>query len=101
MRGKANTLYLENRRLGTTTSVTVAYSAVSMRFWRLRHDGSTDTIVFETSPDGLAWTPRRTIARDITITNTKIELIAGTGESIAAPGSALFDNVKLAPNSSP
>lgn len=101
LRGKANTLYLESRRLGTTTSVSISYNAATMRFWRIRHDASTDTIVFETSPDGTTWTARQTVARQIAITAIRIELIAGTGESIATPGSALFDNLKFAANSSP
>jgi len=98
LRGKANTLYLESRRLGVTTSVSIAYNATTMRFWRLRHDAGTDSIVFETSPDRIVWTQRQSVARQIAITAVRIELIAGTGEAIAAPGSALFDNLELGPN---
>ena len=36
---------------------------VQHRFWRFRHDQVTDSIVFETSTDGTAWTARQTIEK--------------------------------------
>nr|MDQ3323979.1 hypothetical protein [Acidobacteriota bacterium] len=72
-RAKGSSLFLESRKAGSTTTVSLAYSAVQHRFWRLRHNPIDGTIVFETSADGTAWTARRTIARQITITAVKIE----------------------------
>lgn len=97
-RAKGSTLYLESRINGTTTSTTLSYSATLHRFWRLRHDVSTDSIVFETSADGASWTARRSVARQISITALKIELVAGTTSAIASPGTALFDNFVLQSN---
>lgn len=93
-RAKGNTLYLERRAAGTTTSMTLDYNAAAHRFWRFRHDAASDTVNFETSPDGTIWTTQRSLPRQFVITAVKFELVAGTGESVAAPGSALFDNFR-------
>jgi len=93
-RAKGSTLYLESRVNGVTTSVTVSYNATTNRYWRFRHDPANDMINFETSPDGIAWTTLRTVARTFSITSVKFEIVAGTGESVAAPGAALFDNFR-------
>lgn len=79
IRAKAGTLYFESRNAGTTSSVSIGYSATQHRVWRLRHDNTADAIVFETSADGVVWTTRRTIAGQIAISAVNIELIAGTG----------------------
>jgi len=50
---------------------------VQHRFWRFRHDQVTDSIVFETSTDGTAWTARRTDDREIPITALRVEQILG------------------------
>src|SRR5882724_2351777 len=94
-RAKGSSLYLECRKAGTTSSVSISYSATQHRFWRIRHDSATDSIVFETSADGATWVARRTVARQIAITAVKVELVAGTGEAVSAPGNALFDNFHL------
>jgi len=91
-RAKGSTLYLESRVNGTTTSVSLSYNATAQRFWRFRHDPGTDTVNFETSSDGVSWTALRTVPRTFSITSVKFEIVAGTGESVAAPGAALFDN---------
>jgi tartrate-resistant acid phosphatase type 5 len=98
-RAKGSTLYFEYRRLGATTSVTVSYSALQHRFWRLRVDAATNAVVFETSPDSMNWTARRSVAREFALTSALIELIAGTGEAVSAPDVALFDNFRLESNS--
>ena len=97
-RAKSSSLILETRVNGTTTSVTIPYDATQFRFWRLRHDQVADTVLFETSPDGNVWTARQTVARQFSLSAVKFELIAGTGSSIAVPGSAIFDNFQLASN---
>jgi glucose/arabinose dehydrogenase len=80
----------------STTSI--GYNATQHRFWRIRHDPSTDSIVFETSPDSQAWTIRRTVVRQLAITSMKVEIGAGTWEALSTPGTAIFDNFKLESN---
>ena len=97
-RAKGSTLYLESRIAGTTTSTTVTYSATLHRFLRIRHNTATDSIVLETSSDGVTWTSQRSVARQFPITAVRVELVAGTSDPIASPGTALFDNFGLQPN---
>jgi hypothetical protein len=97
-RAKGGTLYLEQRVAAVTTKTSIAYDRTAARFWRIRHDAATDTIVFETSPDEGTWATAWTIPRPFPINAVRIELSAGTGEIIAVPGVAIFDNVRFGPN---
>ncbi|MCU1288828.1 MAG: hypothetical protein JWN60_1057 [Acidobacteria bacterium] len=99
-RAKGSSLYLESRKAGVTTDITLSYSAVQHRFWRVRHDPLSDTVAFETSADGNIWTTQWSVARGFAISAVKFELIAGTGGAVAAPGSARFDNFIFENNNS-
>lgn len=79
---------------GAVTTTNVAYSASEHRHLRIRHDCPTDTIVWETSPDGTTWTSRRTLARSVDLRAAYVELEAGTYGPEGAPGQAIFDNVR-------
>ena len=93
---RGDSLYLEAREDGVTIRKIIDYSQSLHAFWRIRHDVSEDSIVFETSDDGSGWTQRGRITRRINITAVKIELIAGTSESISIPGTVEYDNFRLA-----
>lgn len=88
-------LYFREVFNGSVTSTSVDYSSIQHRFWRVRHNPATDTILFETSADGNLWTTQRTIARLLAITSLRVELSAGTYGAAASPGTAIFDNFKL------
>lgn len=77
---------------GVSDFTSVTYSSTDHRFWRLRHSMGDDTFRWETSPDGVVWTQRRSLARSHTITAVNLQLLAGTYESVATPGKAIFDN---------
>ncbi len=94
-RTKGNTLYMESRVAGISSSVTNTYSAERHRFWRFRHDTVTDSILFETSADGVTWVAHRTVARQIALDAVRAELIAGTSESVDVPGTAQFNKFYL------
>jgi hypothetical protein len=54
---------------------------------------------FETSPDGQTWTTLKTVAVGIPLDSLKLWLYAGAwGTGNSAPGTAVFDRVKLTPN---
>jgi hypothetical protein len=89
---------MESRVAGITSSVNNVYDAKLHRFWRFRHDAVTDSILFETSADGVTWVARRTITRQIALDAVKAELIAGTSEAVADPGTALFNKFYLVAN---
>ena len=73
----------------------------STAFWRIRHDATTDQIVFETAPSagGVpgAWTVRATTPREFVLTSVRFELKAGTSDAQTnAPGTVAFDNFRAA-----
>ena len=80
------------------STVSIAYNAAQHRHWRIRHDPTSDSIIFETSADGQAWTVRRTMSRQLQITSLRAEISAGTWEAIIAPGTTIFDNFRLEAN---
>jgi len=92
---EAGTLYFKKRVASVNSSTNVAYNATTHAWWRIRHRTSDDHILWDTSTDGVTWTNRRDIARDLTVTSMKVELCAGTYESVGSPGVAHFDNFKL------
>jgi hypothetical protein len=80
---------------GVKNTSSITYNAAQYQYWRIRHDTASDTILFETSADGVNWTTRRTIARNLSITAVQMELDAGTFEPVSAPGTAVFDNFRF------
>ena len=82
-------------RNGAISQETLPYDAVQHRHLRIRHDCVADTVAFETSPDGTTWTSRRSIPRSISLRAAYVELEAGTFQPEAAPGQAIFDNVRV------
>jgi hypothetical protein len=92
-------LYFQDVLAGVRTGVRVPYDAVLHKIWRIRHDQTADTIVFETSANGTNWHAQRTIARQMAITSMRAEVSAGTWRAVTAPGTAIFDNFRLESNS--
>jgi hypothetical protein len=80
---------------GVQSTTTVTFNADTMRWWRIRHQASNDTIYWETSPDGQVWTVRRSNAREFAVTALKLQFTAGTTASVASPGTAHVDEVLL------
>src|SRR6185503_1870853 len=79
-------------------AIAIPYDTVSHRWWRISHVAGNDTIRFDTSPDGIAWTQRHSIARGaLNITAGKVNLSAGTWNSQSSPGRAVFDNLSWHP----
>jgi hypothetical protein len=95
MEVEAGRLYFAQVVAGVRSQPSIDYNGSTHRFWRIRHDGATDTIRFETSRDGTTWTTQRSVPRQLPLTAMQIELGAGTWEAVNAPGKAIFDNFKL------
>lgn len=66
------------------------YNSTTHRWWRLTEKSG--NIIWETSPDGVAWSRRHTLASSFSLSAIKIYFLAGTGSSVASPGTAQFDN---------
>jgi CSLREA domain-containing protein len=79
-----------------TTSVT--YDPAQHRFWRFRYDAAERLVVFETSPDFLAWTERARVRLPADQAALIAELSAGTTRPALSPGAALFDNFLVSPS---
>jgi hypothetical protein len=80
---------------GVVSSTSVAANLDN--FFRIRH--SAGTLYWETSPDGISWTTRRSkVAGAVDYTKGKIAIQAGNYTNDPAPGSAKFDDVNILPN---
>jgi hypothetical protein len=90
-----NGLLALGARDGAPSQTSIPYDAAEHRHLRIRHDCVADTVSFETSPNGTTWTARRTIPRTIDLRAAYVELEAGTFQPEAAPGQAIFDNVRV------
>ena len=90
-----NGLLVLGERDGAISQTTIPYDPAQHRHLRIRHDCVADVVSFETSPDGTAWTSRRTIPRSIDLRAAYVELEAGTFQPEAAPGQAIFDDVRV------
>lgn len=77
---------------GARSSASLTYNATQHRFWRIRHDPVVDLIIFETSSDGQTWIVRRSTARQLSIGSLRVEISAGTWQSVSTAGTAVFDN---------
>lgn len=84
---------------GVKNTGSLTYNSTQHRYWRIQHNVATDTVDFLTSSDGKTWTVQRTVTRQIPITALHIELDAGTFESVSAPGTAIFDDLRFERNS--
>ncbi len=92
---ESGVLVLESTESG---SINIPYDPVAHRHLRLRHDCVADQLLFETSPDALTWTVRRTVPAKVALPAAYVELEAGTYEPEAAPGVVMFDNLRLEGN---
>jgi hypothetical protein len=91
------TLLFQINAGGSKTSFGVEYDPSLQRFWRFRFDAPARTIIFETSPDGAAWTVQFSAALPADQTALIAELSAGTFKATVSPSEALFDNFLLSP----
>lgn len=85
-------IYFDRIINGVRTSPSLVFSAVNHKYWRLRHISGTDQLVWETSPDASTWTVQRTEANPFDMSAVYIGFGAGTWQSVAAPGTAIFDD---------
>ncbi|HSO32719.1 MAG TPA: hypothetical protein VLT33_09385, partial [Labilithrix sp.] len=93
---ESGVLVFETTAGGPATSV--PYDALQHRHLRIRHDCIGDRVHFETSADAVTWQVRRSVAAAVSLPAAYLELEAGTYQAEGAPGSAVFDNVRLEAN---
>jgi hypothetical protein len=67
---------------GGTLHSTTAFSAVTMRWWRITFDGT--TVLFQTSPDGADWTTRASTSPGWSLASQRLNLAReDTGGTVA------------------
>lgn len=80
---------------GAWTEQAADYDPELHRHWRMTHRPAQDVIDFSSSSDGKSWQPLWSIPvqPDTAMKSSYLELNAGLYGKVAAPGTAIFDNV--------
>ena len=86
------TLLLVEDGDGTVASLT--HDGSTMRWWRIRPVGA--QVLYETAPDGKAWTTRGTSNRPSSA-SYDVRVIGGTIGAQATPGSAVVEGINVCP----
>lgn len=92
----AGNLYFQSENMGVTTGTLLPYDPIAHKYLRIRHDAAADQIVWDTSPDGAAWTERRRVARPFLLTAVRAEIEGGTYRVETDPGEAIIDELVFA-----
>lgn len=92
---QAGNIYFQRQLAGVDSTTTLAYNSTDHRWWRIRESGG--NILWDTSPDGLTWTNRRSLAPGFAITSLTAEVGAGCWQVETAPGSFNFDDFNNLP----
>ena len=92
----AGNLLMRSMVNGVNDQLIIPFNASVQRFWRVRHDQASNTVKFETSGNGTAWTIQKSVTPGFSLSALKFLLYAGAyGTGNATPGSAKYDNFKL------
>jgi len=81
---------------GVSDQVIIPFDGVAHRYWRIRHTPSTNSISFDTSPNGSTWTTRKTANAGFSLAAVKVQMLAGAyGTGNSAPGAAVYDDFQV------
>ena len=80
---------------GVNSNTSITYNSTTHAWLRIRESGG--TVFWDTSPDAINWTNRRSKALGIpSPTAVRVNIFAGFFGTEPAPGTALFDNFNIA-----
>jgi len=92
----AGSIMFRARVNGTDDQLVINFDPVAHRYWRIRHDKTSNLVNFETSPDGLSWTTRKAVSPGFSLVGLKFLLYAGTwGNGNASPGAAIYNDFQF------
>ncbi len=92
----ANTLKMGSRAsFGYTAVTTIAYDATAHAWWRIRETGG--QTFWETAPDGIVWTLRKTETSQAYVTAVDLEFQLIAHRNNGTNDFAEFDNVNVPP----
>ena len=78
---------------GAQDQAVIPYDFTAHRHWRIRHDIGSNSVSFETSPDAVTWTTRKTATAGFSLAAMRFQMIAGAwGTGNAAPGAAIYND---------
>jgi RHS repeat-associated protein len=98
----AGNMIFRSRVNGVNDQTSIPFDGTANRFWRIRHDQSTNQIFFETSANNTVWLTRKTVTAGFSVTSLRFDLLAGAyGTGNSSPGAAKYDNFKLLASSAP
>lgn len=87
---------LMNERVGGVQNLTsITYDSTAHRYLRIRE--ASGTTYWETSPDGVTWTSRKSKTTGFDMSNMYVTLLAGNDNSDPSPGTALIDDFNCCP----
>lgn len=91
MNKSGDSLYFNVRTNNVNSQTSVTWSSPSMDYWSVEE--SNGNILFKTSPDGLTWTTRRTVANPTwSLASVRVSLTAGTYAITALGGTVIYDD---------
>jgi hypothetical protein len=86
---------------GVNDQTVLNYDMTAYRFWGIRNDQNTNTISFQTSPDGVTWTTRKRVTSGFSLSGVYFYVYAGAwGTGNSNPGVAKYDNFQVVDSSS-
>ena len=91
-------LYFQAHKPGDRVGMMTEYSPADHLWWQIRHKNETDSLIYETSPDGVSWQFRYELAAPDWLDSALVELQAGTRGAVAAPGAARFLSFAVEPS---
>jgi hypothetical protein len=93
--GTSKQLIMRSRAAGVNNDTYDAYDPVLCAYLRIRTVGT--TAYWDTSPNAIEWTTRRTLTVSQNLATATVEISAGQWQSEATQGTAYVDNINYAP----
>jgi hypothetical protein len=78
----------------SSSNTSITYDATAHAWLRIRELAG--SILWDTSPDGVTWTNRRTRVNDIAVWAMRVRFLVGYFGTETTPGTAVFDDLNLA-----
>ena len=92
-------LYFQANDNGDRTWLVIDYSADDHLWWQISHDEVADSLIYETSPDGIWWQYQYEYPAPDWLGAAFVELQAGTLGAVDDPGAARFRAFAVEPGS--
>ncbi len=81
---------------GYQNIIIATYNASNHRWWRIRHEASSNMMKFETSANGITWATLGSVSNQFNLAATKVSLGAGkTNVTATSPSTAFFNTLNV------